>query len=181
MRVEYNKTDLLNLQKRIKKFNDKFDKTETLLRSVATIMYQSVMQNFREEGTDVVKWKPLAPLTIALRRKGRKKASPKILQDTGYLKNSIYPIFTKDMASVGTNVEYAKLHQFGGTSKVPAMFIEPVRKKALRFVIGGKVIFSKYANIPERIAKVPARPFLWLRKEYKERILNLVRRYFMYE
>jgi len=57
---------------------------------------------------------------------------------------------------VGTNVEYARIHELGGS--IPAHTVYPVKKKALRFMIDGKEVFAKYANIPE--IKMPKRPYI---------------------
>jgi phage gpG-like protein len=44
---------------------------------------------------------------------------------------------------VGTNVVYARIHEFGGV-------IVPKRKKYLRFVVDGKTVFAKRVVIPKR-------------------------------
>jgi len=64
-------------------------------------------------------WKPLAPATVAGRRKGKRKQSArfsaKILMDTGRLRGSITT--KKSMLPptvwIGTNIIYARTHQFG--------------------------------------------------------------------
>ncbi len=56
-------------------------------------------------------------------------------------------------AYVGTNVSYGRIWEYEG---IPAHDVVPVRAKALRFVIGGEVLFRKRARIP---AQGP-RPFL---------------------
>ena len=66
-----------------------------------------------------------------------------ILVKSAILKNSIhYQASNKDV-SIGTNILYAALHQFGGV-------ITPKNKKALSFNIGGKQIFAKSVTIPAR-------------------------------
>lgn len=55
-------------------------------------------------------WAPLAPATIARRRRG----SSKPLVDTGRLRNSISAVALNDALRVGTNVIYAGIQQFGG-------------------------------------------------------------------
>lgn len=58
---------------------------------------------------------------------------------TGRLKGSITPKVTNDGAHytgiVGTNVEYARIHEFGGTTKPHDIY--PVRAKALLFARAG--------------------------------------------
>lgn len=46
----------------------------------------------------------------------------------------------------GKPLVYAAIHEFGGL--IPAHRVEPKTAQALRFVVKGKVVFSKYANIP---------------------------------
>ena len=69
------------------------------------------------------------------------------LRDTGRLRGSISPAADASGVTVGTNINYAAVHQFGAT-------IKP--KKAggrLVFPGAGKMIFARQVTIP-------ARPFL---------------------
>jgi phage virion morphogenesis protein len=142
MRIDFDEKELIALKNRVNKQLEIIKSSKDLLPKIAVLMYQSVMENFRQEGTDKEKWKPLAITTI----KSRKKRSNKILQDTGYLRTSIMPVVEKGEAIVGTNVKYARIHQFGGI-------------------------------INKKFVKIPKRPFLWLRREYKDRIVNLITLY----
>jgi phage gpG-like protein len=73
------------------------------------------------------------------------------LRDTGRLQRSIVSSPDAQGVTVGTNLVYAPVHQFGAT-------IEPVKAKRLVFPgPGGKLIFAKKVTIP-------ARPFLPLRR-----------------
>lgn len=143
-----------------------------VMTEVSGIMWDAVDQNFRQEGRP--HWLGLAPSTLqarvgnALKKNGgiqksgawslklgqRAAQSGRILQRSGRLMNSITPSSDATSATVGTNVVYAAIHQFGGETK--AHVIEPRFKKALAF--GG--IFAKRVNHPG--SKIPARPFLTL-------------------
>lgn len=57
---------------------------------------------------------------------------------------------------LGSNVKYAAIHEMGGT--IPAHRVVPVRRRALRFVVAGRVVFAKYADIPAIV--MPERPYL---------------------
>lgn len=82
-----------------------------LHRMIAGTMADKVEQNFEEEGRP--KWQDLAPSTIEQR--GRKGRWPgKILQRDGQLAASISARSTQDSATVGSNLIYAAIHQFGG-------------------------------------------------------------------
>lgn len=66
-------------------------------------------------GESTPAWKPLAPSTVAKRRKGRGAGSPEILRDTGRLLNSLSPGGADNLLApipggvrVGTNVVYAE-------------------------------------------------------------------------
>lgn len=59
-------------------------------------------------------------------------------------------------ATVGTNVVYAKTHELGLT--IPAHIVQARRAAALKFEMGGKVMFRKRVNIPA--VKMPKRSFL---------------------
>lgn len=70
---------------------------------------------------------------------------------TGSLRRSIISKPTKTKVEVGTDLEYARIHDLGGT--ISAHTITPRNAKALRFMIGGKEIFVKSVNKPARIVK----------------------------
>lgn len=142
------------------------------MAEISHIMWDAVEENFAQEGRP--HWLGLAPSTLqarvgtALKKNGgihksgawsiklgqRAVQSGKILQRSGRLAGSITPSSDGTSATVGTNVVYAAIHQFGGETK--AHVIEPRFKNALAF--GG--IFAKRVNHPG--SKIPARPFLML-------------------
>lgn len=86
------------------------DNVRPAMQVIAQDMLKEVQLNFRGEKTpDNEKWKPSQR---ALRESG------KTLSDTGRLKKSISGKFDGLSAAVGTNVEYAAIHQFGGTFEI---------------------------------------------------------------
>lgn len=81
-----------------------------------------VNENFRTEGRKVGGW---APFKYGGRVKGGKiDTSAKLLQDTGRLKGSFYPFWSRVNAGVGSALPYAELHEFG-TAHVPARRMVP--------------------------------------------------------
>lgn len=70
---------------------------------------------------------------------------------------------------VGTNVKYARIHEYGGTIKRGP--IKPRLKKALKFEIGGKVFIRR--GVGPAIIKMPERPYV--RPSIKETIIYLDR------
>lgn len=71
------------------------------------------------------------------------KRNTRILTESGRLRDSINARPERDMVSVGTNVIYAAIHQFGGT-------IEPRSATHLWFRIGGDLIRADSVTLPGR-------------------------------
>lgn len=132
-----------------------------VMAAIAGVMHDAVEENFAQQGRP--KWAGLKP-PISKRRQGGM-----ILQDTGRLASSIEQHHDATTATVGTNVKYAAIHQFGG--KTSPHVILPRNKKALAF--GGRVV--KKVNHPG--SNIPARPFLALTSEDEERIVAKVNAY----
>jgi phage gpG-like protein len=91
----------------------------------------------------------------------QKVSGPVLRVQTGRLRASITHRMIKNgpseyLARIGSNVEYAAIHELGGT--IPAHRVVPVKARALRFVVGGAVVFARYANIPA--IQMPERPYL---------------------
>ena len=146
--LEYNDKNVLNT---ISRFARTLQQGKPLMDVVSGTMQAAVEQNFTVGGRP--RWLPL--------RSGR---VGQILQDKGNLRSSIQRASGKDFAQVGTNIEYAPIHQFGGT-------IYPKNKKALAFKVGGQLIIRKSVTIP-------ARPFLVLTTQDAQDILDDIQDYF---
>jgi phage virion morphogenesis protein len=99
---------------------------EGALRSAGTHVVGSVQKNFEQQGRPR-KWSPLAPATLRQRRKGKGRGGPKILVDTGKMKNSInYQVYGEGV-KIGLNAVQARRQHFGypggagrGHSRTPA-------------------------------------------------------------
>jgi phage virion morphogenesis protein len=179
----------MNLNIKFDGFKELFSKINTvqkrlnvhspLLKKISILLHKSVMQNFIEERTDKEKWRPLSPTTIMLRRKGKGKRTPKILQDTGLLRRSIFPGYIGNEAFVSTNVPYASIHQFGAEKGSIARNVKVRIKEHIRRVKGKRIKVREHTrtipNIPW--GDVKARPFLVLRENYKEQIKRLFNQY----
>lgn len=167
---------LRELRELLRKKLDDMRNLGTPLARAATLMYQGVMKNFRDETDGENEWAPLSPMTLALRR-NKNKSSVKILQNSGYLRLTVMPDVGKNYVSVGTNVAYGWLMQRGGKVQTPEMDIYPRRAKALRFMVGGQVRFARHVHIPSRTATVPARPFITMTDNTQNRIVNMFLRW----
>lgn len=145
-----------------------------LMRDVAGIMLHEVEENFLQQGRP--KWVDLQ--NVSFKRAGftktkthkwvylKRNSKPgySILQDSGALARSITSAFDGNSATVGTNVLYAAIHQFGGQTK--AHLIRAKNAKALAF--GG--VFRKSVNHPG--SKIPARPFLTISPAGEQKIVR---------
>jgi len=174
--ITYDKEAVKKIVKNLVDTRDRINNMKTPLMRISEVIYQSIMQNFSEEGTDKEKWKELSPLTIALRRKGKGEGKPKILQDTGYLRANIIPNATDEYATVGTNVGYGFIHQFGGVSSPWILHTKAhIRTQTMawgRPMIPKKVKVKKHdKHMPESV--IQARPFLYIRRLHMERIRKI--------
>lgn len=163
-------------QKHLIKVERKIDKTQPSLIKAGLLMMRSIDENFRQEGRPH-KWKGLSPMTIGLRRKGKKTGRGiMILQDTGRLKGSITKEVLKDHVRIGTNLKYAPLMQKGGMSDPKTLKIKEHRRKitqAFGKPIRPKSIMVRSHDMKIGSKKIPARPFLLFQKEDLEAINKL--------
>lgn len=96
---------LLNLAKRT-------ENLRPLMKNIAGIFSYSTEENFKEEGRPD-KWVDLTESTKKQRTKKRKWPG-QILQVEGKLAASINTYYDNDSAVIGSNLEYAAIHQLGG-------------------------------------------------------------------
>jgi phage gpG-like protein len=130
---------------------------------------------FRRQADPVTggRWAPLADSTIESRR-NRSRSGTKILQDTTEMKDSVHVVSAEAKAvTVGSHLPRARVHNEGAS--IPGMVIRPKRASALRFTIGGKVVFAKSARIgPRRIVQ---RRFLGVARKDVFEAARIVQRY----
>jgi len=139
------KVDDKEIQQLLKKLISKTKNLRPLMKNIAGIMLDSVEENFEKEGRPE-KWQELSEVTIKQRTK--KKYYPgKILQMRAELATSITNKYDNNSARVGTNKEYAAIHQFGGN-----------------------------AGRNKRV-KIPKRPFLSLGESELNDITNSIQKY----
>ncbi len=102
------RTVLSSIQSRIKDMRP-------VMRRISGLMYSSVMKNLEVEGRH--KWQSLHLMTIMQRIKEGYWPG-KILHRTGTLRASVAQYFDGQKAGVGTNLKYAAIHQYGGTTTI---------------------------------------------------------------
>jgi len=160
----------------LKKAGNKAKDLRVPLKRCGILMLSSIDKNFRAEGRPK-RWAPLSPMTIAMRRK--KGRGAKILQDTGHGKGSIvYKVVSNQKVQIGTNLGYMKIHQEGGSIKIPARTIRPVKAKALHWISSaGEDIFAMVVHQKERTARIPQRKFLLFQEDDKKNIVRIFTEY----
>ncbi|MBE8611519.1 phage virion morphogenesis protein [Morganella morganii] len=104
--------------------------TTPLMRRIAGTLASLTAQNFQDEGHP-----PWQPSVAAQKRSGQ------TLSDRGHLRRSITEDYDIRYARVGTNVEYAGIHQSGGT----------VKHKAREVILHRKV--DKHGNLTAGFVK----------------------------
>lgn len=105
------------------------------------------------------------PVSIRVQNEGGQT-----LSKTGALATSIKVRATSQGVAVGTNLVYARIHQKGGTLK--ARTIVAKNAKALKMVIGGKVIYRKKARIPP--VQMPKREYMGINEEGLKAIVEIM-------
>lgn len=112
-----------------------------LMARLAVLGFKDVQDHFRKEMGPTGKWQKLSPVTLERRRKGKEISKGfKILQDTGFLRNSLIP-------NVGRNI---------------------VRANSVILSVGGfrKSLVETYAGIHDKgLFGMPQRKFMWISKE----------------
>lgn len=116
-----------------------------LMKNIAGIFAYSTEENFKNEGRPD-KWTELSESTIKQRTKNNQWPGM-ILQISGQLASSVNTYYDNDSAVIGSNLEYAAIHQLGGQAG---------RNKSV---------------------EIPARPYLNLTDDDFEEIMDTVNDY----
>ncbi|MDA8413017.1 MAG: phage virion morphogenesis protein [Desulfobacteraceae bacterium] len=160
--------------------------TVGLMKAIAGIMHHEVEENFANEGRPN-KWKPLAQSTIRARRK-KGNWPGKILQVRGRLATSFQTDYDNNKAVCGTNVIYAAIQHFGGTTKHAARMrilhfgdTHAARMGKDRYGPGratrsfakpGKATFGMKVPGHAYSATIPARPILYISQGGLQKMLD---------
>lgn len=125
-----------------------------LMTAVGGNLVDSTQERFERTSTapDGTPWKPrYVP-------EGATPSDKRILVKDAHLSGSIDYEASQNSVSVGTNVFYAAVHQFGMTIKAKP-------GSTMRFNVGGQWLFAKSVTIP-------ARPFIGISEDDGEMILG---------
>ena len=138
--------------------------------SVGMYMVKRTMRHFQQEQSpEGVKWKPLSARRIQQRNKRHKGGRMKILSDTGELRRSVAYRAFKSRVIFGSALEYAAIHQFGGTVTVR-------KKGTYKHNYGlGKPQGGSYSYRWQ--VKIPARPYLGVTNDDRQKVLSMLKVY----
>lgn len=135
------KLDNKEVESRLLDLAKRSENLRPLMKNIAGIFAYSTEENFKEEGRPD-KWTELSESTIKQRTKN-KQWPVMILQISGQLASSVNTYYDDDSAVMGSNLEYAAIHQLGGQA--------------------GK----------NKSVEIPARPYLQLTPDDFEEILSM--------
>ena len=140
------KLDNKEVESRLLDLAKRSEKLRPLMKNIAGVFAYSTEENFKEEGRPD-KWADLAELTKKQRTKTGHYPG-QILQVSGQLASSISTYYDNDSAVIGSNIDYAAIHQLGGQA--------------------GK----------NQSVTIPARPYLQLTEDDFEEIIQETEKYF---
>ncbi|NKF51370.1 phage virion morphogenesis protein [Shewanella sp. WXL01] len=94
------------------------DNLSPALADVGEFLVESTQQRFvDQQAPDGTPWPELSSVTLE-----RKKRGDRILTESGTLADTIHYQLFGDLLQVGSNQEYAAIHQFGGVTSAKSMF-----------------------------------------------------------
>lgn len=145
----------------------KADRLGPAFKNIGEALLRSTQERFsRQVDPDGRRWKPLKASTAA--GKAARGLSNMILRARGHLADTIRYQADNTGVRIGTNRIYGAIHQFGG--KTSAHIIKPKKKQALAWPGGRHPV--RGVNHPG--SDIPARPFLGVSRQDKDRILEII-------
>lgn len=133
------------IEKYLLELAQKAENLRPVMKNIAGILAYSTEENFKTEGRPD-KWIDLAESTKKQREK-KGHWPGQILQVSGQLAASINTYYDNDSAVIGSNLDYAAIHQLGGQA--------------------GK----------NKSVDIPARPYILLQKEDEKNIIDAITDY----
>ena len=106
------KIDNNDVERKLLELAQKSENLRPLMKNIAGIFASATEENFKNEGRPD-KWTELAEATKKQRTK-QKKWPGQILQVSGQLASSISTQYDDESAVIGSNLDYAAIHQLGG-------------------------------------------------------------------
>ena len=106
------KIDNKDIERKLLELAQKGENLRPLIKNIAAIFASATEENFKNEGRPD-KWTELSEATKKQRTK-KKKWPGQILQVSGQLASSISTQYDDESAIIGSNLDYAAIHQLGG-------------------------------------------------------------------
>ena len=106
------KIDNKDVERKLLELAQKGENLRPLMKNIAGIFASATEENFKNEGRPD-KWTELSEATKKQRTK-KKKWPGQILQVSGQLASSISTQYDDESAIIGSNLDYAAIHQLGG-------------------------------------------------------------------
>ena len=106
------KIDNKDVDRKLLELAQKSENLRPLMKNIAGIFASATEENFKNEGRPD-KWTELSEATKKQRTK-KKKWPGQILQVSGQLASSISTQYDDESAIIGSNLDYAAIHQLGG-------------------------------------------------------------------
>ncbi len=106
------KIDNNDVERKLLELAQKSENLRPLIKNIAGIFASATEENFKNEGRPD-KWTELSEATKKQRTK-QKKWPGQILQVSGQLASSISTQYDAESAIIGSNLDYAAIHQLGG-------------------------------------------------------------------
>ena len=121
MKINIKASGVSKLKQKLQLQADKLSNLQPFWQLVGMyVQKQTIKERFdKEQAPDGTKWKPLSPARIKQRLKRHKTGKMKILQDVGELRRSIQYEAGANYVRIGSNLKYARTHQFG-RGNIPA-------------------------------------------------------------
>ena len=101
-----------DVERKLLELAQKGENLRPLIKNIAAIFTSATEENFKNEGRPD-KWTELSEATKKQRTK-KKKWPGQILQVSGQLASSISTQYDDKSAVIGSNLDYAAIHQLGG-------------------------------------------------------------------
>ena len=101
-----------DVERKLLELAQKSENLRPLMKNIAGIFASATEENFKNEGRPD-KWTELSEATKKQRTK-QKKWPGQILQVSGQLASSISTQYDDESAVIGSNLDYAAIHQLGG-------------------------------------------------------------------
>ena len=106
------KIDNNDVERKLLELAQKSENLRPLMKNIAGIFASATEENFKNEGRPD-KWTELSEATKKQRTE-QKKWPGQILQVSGQLASSISTQYDDESAIIGSNLDYAAMHQLGG-------------------------------------------------------------------